>query len=374
MRGLASLFLIVPCLAALASGSPPEREDGATLPPHGVTLFELHDPSLAKDWTRFLDTTPMLNAKPLPDFLRDRLTNDVAIYRSLTPPGQPAFFVATYFDVLSEHLLTANPEIPDKIRPMQVCPVFTSGRDASVSSLLAAASGLPAELFVNAPGRAERYRSLFLHTEYSHCRVLATIRSVEGSSVRVRTGEQDGERIRSLTFKVGTRACTANLSTKEELRALVETVGDVDAIAGFNDLDRGGRSATEVEVFVLARLLSLLATDGNNGYAAIPVLAPLLAEVAGDANGAQPFELLVADGLNLAYKVRKQFRRHVPFAIRDTQDLLTAQQIIMRLLSEDGVLLATDPRLRALLQQFVTGVELLLAPPVAEKRMPPIRD
>ncbi len=281
---LASLFC---CGAALAISAevwvaPPAGEHGDTsnIPPLGVKLFDLHDPGLMNSWPGFLATTPMLNDELLPASLQRRLTNVVATYQSLTPVGRPAFFVATYFDVLSERLL-AGVDHESRIFPMQVCPVFESGGDASVSSLLAVASGLPDALFVNAPGQPERYRYLFLQTEFSHCRFLGALQATEEPRVAVQAGEHADTLVARLSFDVGMRTYTATLGTKEELRALLEAVGEVDAISMFRQQIPRTSAVDEAEVLRFVRLLSLLATDGKSGYAAIPVLFPLLSEGAG---------------------------------------------------------------------------------------------
>jgi hypothetical protein len=320
--------------------------------PLGVRLFDLHDPGLMSSWPGFLATTPMQNDEFLPASLQTQLTRVVATYQSLTPVGRPAFFVATYFDVLSERLL-GGLEHDSDILPMQVCPVFASGSDAAVSSLLAVASGLPDAVFVNAPGQPERYRYLFLQTEFSHCRFLAT--------AAVQAPGNNG-----LSFDVGRRSYTATLRTKQELRALLEAIGEVDAVSMFTQQMPSRDARDEAEVLRFIRLLSLLATDGKSGYAAIPVLFPLLSEGADDVNAAETGSLRIADALDLAYEVRAAFRRIVRFPIRDTEELQDAKLAVMKALAEGGDYLATDERISALLDQFVNGSDLLLAGSVAQ--------
>jgi hypothetical protein len=347
--------------AELSAERPVDRqEEGHNIPPPGVRLFDLHDPGLMSSWPGFLATTPMQNDELLPPSLQSRMTKVVETYQALTPVGQPAFFVATYFDLLSERLL-AGAEHESNIFPMQVCPVFASGSDAAVSSLLAVASGLPDALFVNAPGQPERYRFLFLQTEYSHCRFLATVRAPEKFHLPAEAGEQADTVIASLSFNVGMRTYTANLGTKQELRALVEAVGEVDAINKFTQ-QMPSRSATdEAEVLRFTRLLSLLATDGKSGYAAIPVLLPLLSEGADEHPTAETRSVPVADALDLAYRVREAFRLIVPFPIRDTNELLRAKLAVTQALAAGGEYLAGDERITSLLDQFVIGSDLLLA-------------
>jgi hypothetical protein len=380
MKSLGCLALLLQCLAALAASADyvggsgeDERGESSTIAPRGVALFDLHDPELMGSWADFLEKTPMLNAKPLPSGLQGRLTNDVVVYQYLTPADQPAFFVATYFDVLIDNLLVADGEETIEIRPMQVCPVFTSGKDPSVSSHLAVATGLPDELFANAPGRPERYRNLFLQTEYSHCRFLAAFWAVDGTGVRFHADEYQGKRLAHFSFEVGSRSYTACVGTRDELRALLEVLGDVDAISRVRGEESGRNSADETEVFSFARLLALLATDSKNGYAAIPVLYPML-NGQDDVHNAERGCLPIADALKLAYKAREAFRQLVTFSISDVETLSTAKLTVMRALSDDSYLLTAGEQLTAILHRFVTGADLLLAPTLAYGRMPPVND
>jgi hypothetical protein len=352
--------------AELAAERPVDgQEEGHNIPPLGVRLFDLHDPALMSSWPGFLATTPMLNDEPLPPLLQSRLAKVVETYQALTPVGQPAFFVATYFDLLSERLL-AGVEHESNIFPMQVCPVFASGSDAAVSSLLAVASGLPDALFVNAPGQPERYRYLFLQTEFSHCRFLAMVGGPEKIRLTAESGARPDTVSAHLSFDVGMRTYTATLGTKQELRALLEAVGEVDAISMFTQ-QMPSRSATdEAEVLRYTRLLSLLATDSKSGYAAIPVLFPLLSEGADEFPAAGTRSVPVADALDLAYRVREAFRLIVPFPIRDTDELLRAKLAVMQALAAGGEYLAGDERIRSLLNQFVNGSDLLLAAAIAQ--------
>lgn len=366
-------MLLACCGAALATtvddraaGRSSAPADASRVPPPGIRFFDLHDPGLVDSWPGFLATTPMLNDELLPPPLRERLTNTVATYRSLTPVGRPAFFVATYFDLLSERLLAAEAGADASILPLKVCPVFTSGSDASVSSLLAVASGLPDALFVHAPGEPGRYRYLFLQTEISHCRFLAAMRTSRATPLQ--QAGHAGPAAVSLPFRAAARRYTAVLHNKEELRALLETVGEIDAIATFRR-QMPKRPRDEADVLGFIRLLSLLATDGRSGYAAIPVLYPMLTE---SAHAATPEALHIADALAMAYELRTAFRRIVPFAIHDTEALLRAKLNVMEALAGGGRV--ADDRTATLLEQFVTGADLLLVTSVAHEKMPLIGD
>jgi hypothetical protein len=337
--------------------------------PTDVQLFDLHDPELVSAWPTFLATTPMLNNEMLPSSLQNRLTHIVATYRALTPVDRPAFFVATYLDVLSDGLLTGT---DDEILPMRVCPVFASGSNASVSSLLAVASGLPDELFVDAPGAAERYRYLFLQTEFSHCRFLSSIRAATGTELSTGSGASAGIPQTRLSFVVGERNYTATVRSKEELRALLETVGEVDATAMLRQQSPGGGALNEApfdeaQVLSYIRLLSLLATDGKNGYAAIPVLFPLLSNGTDTPATAANGSLQIADALDVAYRARDEFRQLVPFPIRDSADLLSAKLTVMQALAERDISPTGDVRVKALLDRFVIGADLLLVTTLAHE-------
>jgi hypothetical protein len=354
-------------------GPADDRGALSTISSQGVEVFDLHDPGLMSHWSTFLATTPMLNDQLLPPSLQDRLKNVVATYRFLTPADRPAFFVATYFDLLSERLLAVHADDGSEILPMRVCPVFTSGADASVTSLLAVASGLPDELFVNAPGRPERYRYLFLQTEFSHCRFLGAIRAAAESRRPGPAGRHAETGSAILSFTVGARRFNAVLSSKEEFRALLETVGEVDAVTTFREQMPRRRAVDEAEVLCFIRLLSLLATDGRSGYAAIPVLFPLLSAVGADGHTAEAESLLIVDALELAFEVRDVFRQIVPFEIRSLGELLNAKLAVSQAL-EDGAHQEEDVRVTALLEQFVAGSDLLLATTIAQEKMPLTKD
>ena len=375
MRMLARTAALLLSIAASTACANDVEFDGAGVHPRqGIVIFDLHDPALMADWTKFLQVTPMINSEPVPHYLQSRLINVVGVYRSLTPAGRPAFFVATYFDVLSDRLFTAGISSAGNIGPMKSCPVFTSGNDAPVHELLAVASGLPGELFVNAPGRADNYRRLFLQTEFSHCHFLATMRKA-GADVDLPTAVRSTPR-RSvrLSFDVGTRTMTAIVTTRDELRALVETVGDLDAGRAFR-ADASQRVATdEAAILGYVRLLALLATDSDSGYAAIPVLRTLFAErlAAGSDVDATPFS--VADALAVAFAARAAFREIVPFPVRNSDDLLGAKLAVKRALGDDALLHVGNDRLIGLLDDFVSGAELLLQPTYAHEKMPPVNN
>jgi hypothetical protein len=389
MRTVAVLALLLYAGAMPASsadrGAVPATGSGILDVP-GIRLFDLHEPGLMVTWGQFLATTRMLNEEPIPPLLQSRLMSVVATYQALTPVDRPAFFVAQYFDLLSERLLSADGGSSRDVLPMQVCPVFASGADAPVSSLLALASGLPDELFVNAPGEPDRYRHLFLQTEFSHCRFLATLGAADEARLPV-AGElsgASGPAPARLSFTLGTRRWSADLNSADELRALVETVGDVDAIAAFRGEMRSAGPADEADVLAFIRLLSLFATRSSNGYAAVPVLFPLLSGSGDDESGGQaqglrmqPLQaapLQVADALALAYEARAAFLDIVPFPVRTPDDLLGARLAVMQALAEGGVYRAGDERVEALLHRFVTGADLLLPTLLAQEKTPLIGD
>lgn len=356
--------------ASVDDAGPPaaDWQPDAYAAPQGVALFDLHEPGVLPAWTSFLATTPMLNEAPLPPALQKRMASVVANYRYLTPVNRPAFFVATYFDALAERLFAT--EVADQaILPLRVCPVFASGADATTSDLLAVASGLPDSLFADTPGHPERYRYLILETEYSHCRFLA---SLAATGMPADHGAQSESVSARLRFSVATQPYTATVGNRRELRALLETVGDVEAVTRFRTQMADGTSRDEADVLMYLRLISMLATDGRYGYAAIPVLFPALT---GDADGGQLAErapVSVSDALTVAYRARSAFRTIVPFRLRHPEDLLRAQFIVADALADADA--AIDGPVRSLLERFVVGADILLPPRVAQQKMPLIED
>ncbi|HNP36416.1 MAG TPA: hypothetical protein PKK10_11240 [Woeseiaceae bacterium] len=364
------LALLLHCCVAAATNTDYDRpgisDEQATMPirlPDGVQLFDLHDPELGSNWPSFLATTPMLNNQLLPVSLQQRLAGVVNTYRTLTPVGDPAFFVATYFDLLSERLLAKEVPVDDVIQPLQVCSVFASGATASVGQLLSVASGLSARLFVNAPGRQDRYRYLFLQTEFSHCRFLRTVSAAEGPAVSDRLGGFDRRNVPNIAFRVGRQNYNAFVGSTDELRAVLETVGDIDAIMSFRTQWPIDQTVSEADVLCFVRLLSLLATESQNGYSAIPVLFPMLS-APGEQSG-HPVLLTVGDAMEVAYRLRATFREWVPYGIHDTNDLLRAKLSVMQGLADATTASRIDAEVSNLLEQFVIGSDLLLTPKAA---------
>lgn len=359
MRSIATVGVLLFCSPTIATNNDsaePQIVDEYVTPlnltPPGVRLFDLHDPALTRIWTTFLATTPMLNDELLPQSLQQQLAQQVGLYKSVTAADQPVFFVATYFDILTENLLADRSQAQYEILPMRVCPVFASGAAAAVSQLLATASGLSDALFVNAPGHQERYRYLFLETEFSHCRFLSTLSAVD--DIDSITG------VAGISFRVGLNDFSASVRSRKELRAVVETVGEIDAVRSFRKRWPASDSPDEADVLCFIRLLSLLASDSSYGYEAIPVLFPLLS--ATRENSGDSAALLVVDALHLAYELRVLFQELVPFPIDNTDDLRNAKLSVMRALAADvGAELRIDTQVSSLLQQFVVGSDLLLA-------------
>jgi hypothetical protein len=361
MRQIAVIGLLLHYGATVAmntQNSAPDL-DQEVVAPDGVRLFDLHDPALSISFANFLATTPMLNDRLLSAALQSRLARMVGTYRSLTPAEQPAFFVATHFDLLTDGLLADNGPGETQVLPMQVCPVFASGAAAPVEALLAAASGLPDALFVNAPGRQDRYRYLFLQTEFSHCRFFAGLGLGREAVARapLTHGAERGKR--RIAFTVDGQGYMAAVDSRDQFRAIVETVGDVEAIRAFRAKWPGNDVPDEVDVLRYLRLLSLLATDGRNGYGAIPVLRPVFSTPA--EAGPDPLSVPVAESLDLAYRLRARFRKLVSFPLRDIDDLRRANQLVSRALENPEPVELMDSRIANLLEQFVTGTDILLA-------------
>lgn len=357
VKSVAVIALLLICSATVAMKNEQRvhssvDEQPAAPAPKGVRLFDLHDPDLSRVWPEFLAATPMLDNRPVPPPLQNRLRTLVGTYRDLTAVGEPAYFVATYFDLLSEELLAKDVSLERTVLPMQVCPVFASGRDAAVSTLLATVSGLSTDLFLHAPGREERYRYLLLQTEFSHCNFLTTARAL---AVDVAAHYPDP----NIAFHLDSRSLEAIVGSRDELRALVETVGEIEAIRSFRDKWPASGDADEADVLSFLRLLSLLATDSKNGYGAIPVLFPLLA--GGGMDAAPTASLAVADALELAYQARAAFRKLVPYRIHDAGDLWRAKLLVRNALTGVAAHSPIDTQITDLLQQFVDGADLLLA-------------
>jgi hypothetical protein len=162
----------------------------------------------------------------------------------------------------------------------------------------------------------------------------------------------------NISFRVGPRNFRVHVGSRDELRAIVETVGEIDAISAFRKQWPANGIADEADVLRYVRLLSLLATDSKNGYGAIPVLFPLL-----NSTGEYPDpsgSLEVSDALELAYRLRAVFRENVPIDIRDTDDLLRAKQSVMQAQADNVAFGPADAQIHGLLRQFVVGSDLLL--------------
>jgi len=356
-------LVVVRFLAALVIlATPSTATPDVVAPATNVRLFQLHDPALEQEWADFLATTPMLDQRPLPAALQRRLRRTLQVYQSATSATEPAYFVATYFDKLSDSMFAPRwaseldaarlpPSASGRVTPLATCPVFAGSRHTSAADLLALASGLPAGLFTGVSGSSERFDELFLLTEMSHCRFLAEFAANHLYAERPPCDEQPGESQvlqRCLQFSVNGNGLTVFVSNREELRAVVETVGDVEATTEFRHRRPRTSANDEADILRLVRLISLLTTDATTGYAAIPVMFK--------AVGAADETVDVRAALATAYRLRRAFRELVPFAVTTPESLREAARRVETALYSPAHSPNWEPGDHKFFEEFVVGV------------------
>lgn len=320
--------------------------DDQILSRYAATPLRVFDPfadDAMERFAHFLETVHMLNHRPVPERLRRETT---AALRFLTQSSrqQPIYFVATFFERASLHpgLSEARADTiaryGEEVFPQLTCPIFATRANGDVPAMLSAASGLPRDYFVDAPGRPELYHKLFLLTEVSHCGFLARIR-------------QDA-------------ALIAQVGCALELRILIEAVGDFEAIAAFRMLN--GRQAAHDEGSVLraTRTIATFLGERADAYRYIPGLT-LAFERGGLRRAGQTVSQLrqsVDAARNLFGRVTGSLKRR---ALGNKRTLLRnlAGAIQANLSSKQGIGRLGDNLTRDLLQAFPEAVDIVLGEP-----------
>jgi hypothetical protein len=250
MRLVTGLLLAILCVS---SGGATDRTTWlSSLAGVPIQVFDLHAPDVSREFRAFLSEVPMTNDRPVPGALVDDTVASLSFIKAATPAGEPSYFVASY---IHKTPFVAAPESArarylerygEHVYPQQVCPVFLDRAGANVPTLLSTAVNLPVSFFEDVMGSADNYDRLFGLTEASHCGFIA--HELEEPTV-----------------------LPPGLS-RQELRTILEALGDFEATAVFRDAEYRAAAADEADVLFAARVLAMFLLDRQNAYTAIPGL------------------------------------------------------------------------------------------------------
>lgn len=253
LRCIAGLLLAALCWPA-ESPSAMEHDTGALAGLAGVPIrvFDLQADGVSEAFRDFMQTVPMTNDRQVPAKLVDDTVASLSFLKAATPPDVPAYFVAAYIHKTALVALPAEQRAyyagryGEAVYPQQVCPVFISSAGGGVPELLNVATNLPATWFGRTGGAPSAYQRLFALTEASHCGFIA--RELANPTV--------------LPAGLG----------PEDLRTILEALGDFEATAVMRTAAPGHDAADESDVLFAARLLAALLLDRDNAYTAVPGL------------------------------------------------------------------------------------------------------
>lgn len=253
MRLIAGLLLAALWLhAENATGSEQDTTVLASMAGVPIRIFDLHADGVSDAFRAFMQTVPMTNDRQVPGRLIDDTVASLAFLKAATPPGVPSYFVAAYIHKTA--LVRMSPDerahylgrYGEAVYPQQVCPVFISRTGSSVPELLSVATNLPAAWFDRTQGAPEVYARLFALTEASHCGFIA--RELANPTI--------------LPAGLG----------QEDLRTILEALGDFEATAALRAATPPGASADEADTLFAARLLAMFLVARENAYTALPAL------------------------------------------------------------------------------------------------------
>lgn len=308
-----------------------------------LRVFDPFAEDAIERFTHFLETVRMLNHRPVPERLRRETATAL---RLLTQSSryEPTYFVATYFERATLHPGLAEARADtiarygEEVFPQLTCPVFASRANGDVPAMLSAASGLPRDFFIDAPGQPERYHDLFLLTEVSHCGFLARIRQ--------------------------NATLVAQIRSAGELRILIEAVGDFEAIAAFRRLEGSYGVLDEADVLRATRIVAMFLTERADAYTYIPALT--LAFEGGEMQRAGQSVAQLRRSVDAARYLFDRFTgsldrrpyRHKRTLLRDLADTIEAALAVGPGFGQSGDDLALD-----LLRAFPDAVDVLLGEP-----------
>lgn len=250
MRIILAVFLALLCVpSGGASGRAPGLFDLAGVP---IRVFDLQADGVAQSFREFMLTVPMTNARQVPMALIDDVVASLSFVKAATPAAMPAYFVAAYIQK-TPFVAMADAErarylerYGETVYPQRECPVFVSQSSASIPHLLGTASNLPAHYFEQVKGDARSFDRLFALTEVSHCGFIAR------------------ELVRPTVLPSSIES--------QELRTILEALGDYEASLLVRSIPHHGADADEVDALFAARLLAMFLLERESPYTAIPAL------------------------------------------------------------------------------------------------------
>ncbi len=250
MRSIIAAILALMCMpTGGASVRAPDLFDLAGVP---IQVFDLQDVGVSEAFRDFMLTVPMTNARQVPLPLINDVVATLSLVKATTPAAMPSYFVATYiqktpFVAMADTARSRYLErYGEAVYPQRECAVFLSSSSASVSRLLSTASNLPTHYFDQVKGDARSFDRLFSLTEVSHCGFIA--RQLVRPTVLPSTVEKD------------------------DLRTIIEALGDYEASVVARSTPSPGADADEVDALFAARLLAMFLQKRENPYTAVPAL------------------------------------------------------------------------------------------------------
>ncbi|HEX2138874.1 MAG TPA: hypothetical protein VHG33_04085 [Woeseiaceae bacterium] len=302
-----------------------------------IQIFELQAPDVSGRFRAFLTEVPMTNDRPVPGALIDDTVASLSFIKSATPVDEPSYFVASYIHKTA--LVALSPSSRERylerygesVYPQQICPVFLDSAGASSATLLSTAVNLPARYFSNVTGTADNLDRLFGLTEASHCGFIA--RELAQPTV-----------------------IPAGLD-RHALRALLEALGDFEAIAVFRGTDHAPEHADEADVLFAARLLATFLVERYNPYTPLPALLHEYQRIGIDAAHRQLPR--ITDSVNLARRTVRQALAEGPSGLDTARLSLTELQAMLLKAEADGKLALEDPLASQLIADLRSAVRLL---------------
>lgn len=332
------VILLLTARSTLADGALYSDASLSAYAEAGIRLFDPHQRGVDDEFREFLHEIPMTNLRPVPEKLVTETATALTLYRRPHVRPSPAYFVATNFDKSINALFSPREKSTVRLRygediyPQVICPVFASHAGRNSADLLSEASGLPAAYFASAPGSRDNYHYLFLLTEASHCGFLA--RTIYDPTLR------------------------GALRNADELRAVLEGIGDFEASALFHNHRPPRRYADEADVLFAARVLAMFLRERTSAYTAIPALTLAYLEH-GIIDGSTRIAALQQDVAAARLRFRKIAGASRRLDTSRPEVLAALAEKIERTLRAERHSVSADPRTTRLLALFPAAVRTL---------------
>ncbi|MGH8195661.1 MAG: hypothetical protein ACREQ8_14865 [Woeseiaceae bacterium] len=339
MRLVTGLLLVILCVT---SGRATDRTAWlSSLAGVPIQVFDLQAPDVSRDFRAFLSEIPMTNDRPVPGALVEDTVASLTFIKAATPAGEPSYFVASY--IHKTPLVAASESARERylkrygefVYPQQVCPVFLDRAGANVPTLLSTAVNLPASLFEEVTGLVDNYDRLFGLTEASHCGFIA--------------------------HELAEPTVLPPALSRQELRTILEALGDFEATAVFRDAEYTGVTADEADVLFAARVLAMFMLERENAYTAIPGLVREYRRIGVDETHRQMNR--ISASVRLARRTVRSILKAEGVSVIRGQNALATIDARLRKAEASGELDTDDDLARALIADLRPALRLLQGDP-----------